>query len=133
VLKVNDRYRIEKITYKVVQSTLVRAEGVFTKQGDNFVLPLKEIDYQADETIPLHLTIVALDTITKKVKTFNMEAPFRILADDGFIEHEISKTTSLLSQGSDNPDTEILGRMAKLSVYSDYGMNIYSLALWAVK
>lgn len=129
VMKVAPRYQVRQIDYKVVANTLVMAEGRFEKRGEEWVLPLAAIDSQNDETVPLSLTFTAFDTIDQKEKVFTLEAPYTVIADDGFIEGEIRKATEALAQGAEDPDMAALERMAKLNVYGDYRLNLYALSL----
>jgi hypothetical protein len=129
VMKVSPRYRVLRIDYKVVMNTLVTAEGGLEKSGEDWVLPLAAIESQVDETIPLSLTFTVMDTVDRAEKVFTMEAPYMVMADDGFIEGEIRKALDALTQGTDDPDMDTLTRMAKSKVYSDYRLNLYALAL----
>lgn len=128
-LRTAPRYSLRRIDYRVVQNTLVTAEGQVARRGDEWILPLSELGDQTDETIPLALTFTVLDSADQSEKAFSMDAPFTVMADDGFIEGEIRRTAALLAQGVDDPDAANIDRMAKLSVYGEYRLNLYALAL----
>lgn len=132
-LRVAPRYTLRRIDYRIVQNTLVMAEGQVSRRGEEWVLPLAELGDQTDETVPLSLTFTVLDSADRTEKSFTMDAPYTVMADDGFIEDEIKRTSALLSQGVDDPDAANIERMAKLSVYGEYRLNLYALALQSAR
>jgi hypothetical protein len=101
--------------------------------GGNWVLRLRELQGQAGETIPLRLIFMVKDTQDGKEKQFAMEAPFTIMADDGFIEGEIKGMREKFLVGTDTPDLDMVEKLAKLAVYSEYDMYTYAMSIMAGK
>jgi len=131
VMKLSARYPIQSISYRVVQSTLIRAEGELSQQGEDWVLPLRVLGGQPDETLALQLTFRVTDSLDgDRAKTFTLDFPFTIMASDGFLESEIRKVEEALLLGTDQPDRAMIFRLAQLAVYADYGLELAALALW---
>jgi hypothetical protein len=128
-LKLAPRYQIKSGSYRVVQNTLVVAEGRLRQEGDSWVLPLAEIDLAADETIPLEISFTVEDSEAQGERSIAVGIPYTVMADDGFIEGEIEKAERGLAAGASDPDESSLARIAKLGVYADYRMNLYALSV----